>query len=367
MSQFCAFAPLLSAGLKSWTLLKCDVAVLTWSDLGSWQWIQLCLFVAAAVGPYLHAIKRGTPFSLATVLSLVLCYLVQLVGLGGWVLARGIPVQSLLYAEPLTQSSMIEWHRFISAAWVHGGPTHLLGNVIVIGLCGLPLEQRLGRVRWSVVYLVGAIGGNLFWMLAHLGQYAPALGASGAAFGLLGAYLSAWPNDEIEFPLILIRAWPVWMIAMLRLGLELVFVFSESSGLTPADGVANLAHVGGFFAAYVIARPLARGGLIPPEIDDGGPSAGGLEAAKNRALKHRMGDLSIDPWSTAVFSLEGTAVRTLERLRAEGDELETRQAWLDLLAEQAPCPVCEQPLTCELVRQVPVLRCTVDGKHIDWP
>ena len=154
---------------------------------------------------------------------------------------------------------------------------------------------------------------------------------------------------------------------MLRLGLELVFVFSESTGLTPSDGVANLAHVGGFFAAYAIGRPLARGGLIPPEIDDGGPSAGGIEAAKNRALKQRMGDLSIDPWSSAGFSLEGTAARTLERLRAEGDELETRHAWLDLLAEQARCPECNQPLICEMVRQVPVLHCTADGKHLDWP
>ena len=80
-----------------------------------------------------------------------------------------------------------------------------------------------------------------------------------------------------------------------------------------------------------------------------------------------MGDLSVDPWSAAGIPLESSATRTLEKLRAEGDELETRHAWLDLLAEQAPCPVCEQPLTCELVRQVPVLHCTVDGKHLDWP
>ena len=39
------------------------------------------------------------------------------------------------------------------------------------------------------------------------------MGASGAAYGLLGAYLS-WPKDEIPFPLILIRPWPVTVIAL---------------------------------------------------------------------------------------------------------------------------------------------------------
>ena len=181
------------------------MGVATWSELNAWQWIQVILFLSSMFAPYIYAFRTNTSFTLATVFSLVLCYLVQLFGLIGYVFVNAKLAETVFWAEPSIQTNFLEWHRFFTAAWVHSGPTHLFGNVIVIGLCGVPFEQRLGRWRWLILYLIGALGGNLFWMLAHIGEYAPAVGASGAAFGLLGSYLATWPNDEIMFPLILIR------------------------------------------------------------------------------------------------------------------------------------------------------------------
>ena len=249
-------------------------------------------------------------------------------------------------------------HRLISAAWLHAGLVHLLGNVLVIILVGVPLEQRLGRGRFLAVYLIGVLGGNVGWSLANWESWVFCIGASGAAFGLLGCYLACWPRDEIEFPLILIRRWPVAWIALFKFALEIM------QYPTATSNVAHLAHITGFIACYVFAKPIAKGGLVPIGTVDSGPSAKGGQEAQHRAIKSRMRDLSTDPWDD---KLTGSARRTLQRLREEGDELETRQAWLEQLAEQAQCPVCEADLTTQKIDEITILRCTIERSHIEWP
>ena len=94
------------------------------------------------------------------------------------------------------------FHRLVTAGWIHADWIHVLGNILVIALVGVPLEQRLGAKRWMIIYVLGLLGGNLAWWGTHMDSLTPALGASGACFGLLGAYLACWPNDKIIFPLI---------------------------------------------------------------------------------------------------------------------------------------------------------------------
>ncbi len=65
---------------------------------------------------------------------------------------------------------------------------HLLLNMYALYLFGPPLEAALGRLRFIVLYLVSALGGSaLSYAFSQPGD--PSLGASGAVFGLLGAYL----------------------------------------------------------------------------------------------------------------------------------------------------------------------------------
>jgi len=251
-----------------------------------------------------------------------------------------------------------EMHRYITAAWLHASTIHVLGNALVIILVGVPLEQRLGRGRFLAIYLIGVLGGNIGWTLANWGSSTPCLGASGAAFGLLGCYLACWPRDEIEFPLILIRRWPVAWIALFKFGLEVLQYPTSTSN------VAHLAHITGFIACYVLAKPIAKGGLIPIGTEDHGPSSKGGQDAQHKAIISRMKDLSTDPWDG---DLTGPALRTLQRLREEGDELETRQAWLEQLAEQAQCPVCKGDLDAVEVDGIAVLRCRLDSNHLEWP
>ena len=150
--------------------------------------------------------------------------------------------------------------------------THVLSNILVISLVGIPLEQRLGWRRFTIIYFVGLIGGSVAWVLFNFESSRPALGASGAAFGLFGAYLAGWPKDEIPFPLILIRKWPVFYLALIYFALEVMRAYSIYGLDRPSD-VGHMAHLGGFILAYVLLTVGGERGPVPLGIEDGGPSS----------------------------------------------------------------------------------------------
>jgi hypothetical protein len=256
----------------------------------------------------------------------------------------------------------------LSAAWLHADWIHVLSNILVIALVGIPLEQRLGGRRWLAVYFLGFIGGNLAWVLSHPDSLNPAIGASGAAFGLLGAYMACWPEDKVEFPLLFfIRAWPVWLIVFVRLGLEVWQMYSLQSGTAGESDVAHMAHVGGFFLAYVLARPIAKGAPSSLDSIDGDATQSQRTQALLSKAKQSMGGLDDDPWFAADKPLEGEAARILLRLREEGDELETRRAWLEELSEHTICPVCDGEMKTEMKGENCRMRCVVSGSHVKWP
>lgn len=80
-----------------------------------------------------------------------------------------------------------EYYRLLTAAFLHANLLHIALNMYAVYLFGPPLEAALGRVRFVALYLVSALGGSaLSYAFSAPGQ--PSLGASGAVFGLLGAF-----------------------------------------------------------------------------------------------------------------------------------------------------------------------------------
>ncbi len=342
----------------------------TWSQLEPLDFIWILLIFATAIWPFISAVLNKTSVALAMVLSLLLVHFIKYaLSLFDAPLFGFEPIHLFSMVPVIFDVSMIDSisnsHRFITAAWLHGDFIHVLGNVLVIALAGVPLEQRLGTKRWIAVYFLGILGGNIAWVATHPGSNVPAIGASGAAFGLLGAYMACWPDDKIEFPLLfLIRAWPVWSIAFVRLGLEIFQMYSIQTGTAGESNIAHMAHVGGFFLAYALARPIAKG-APSPLFETSDPFSN--ETATRSVRTSQMGSLDNDPWSEGSRDLHGNAARILARLREEGDELETRRAWLEELAENVVCPVCEGEVVVQAERGDSRLKCTTSAKHINWP
>jgi membrane associated rhomboid family serine protease len=80
-----------------------------------------------------------------------------------------------------------EYYRLITSAFLHGGFLHLALNMYALYLFGPEIEAALGRWRFTALYLVSAVGGSV--VSYTFGQpFQPSVGASGAVFGLLGAY-----------------------------------------------------------------------------------------------------------------------------------------------------------------------------------
>ena len=273
---------------------------------------------------------------MAMTLSLLFGYIVQL--FWGWTLDSSQLTE--LYLRVVMVPALVESghiHTLITSGFVHSwnSPLHVLGNIVIIALVGIPLEDRLGRGKWLISYAIGLLGGSIAWTLANGGSYTPALGASGAAFGILGAYLCGWPQDEVYFPIILIRKWPVQFIALFYFGFE-IFKAWQVYGLSQASHVAHIAHFGGFILAYATLPILKKNIEWEGEIE--------------------LGEI------TAENPFEGVD-ELVKRLHDEGDEKETRQAWLEEIADRANCPVCGGKLHLKRMR----IRCESDPSHVAWP
>ncbi|MFP5220488.1 MAG: rhomboid family intramembrane serine protease [Actinomycetes bacterium] len=88
---------------------------------------------------------------------------------------------------PLAGVAMGEYYRLVTAAFLHAGVLHLGLNMMALVFLGPPLESALGRGRFLALYLLSALGGSVAaFLLAPPNTLG--VGASGAIFGLFGAY-----------------------------------------------------------------------------------------------------------------------------------------------------------------------------------
>lgn len=296
------------------------------------------LWIVAIIGPLAWSWYHKASIAMAMTLSLLFGYIVQL--MWGFILGKYTSDWWELYIRVFMVPSLVEnghFHTLITSGFVHSwnDPLHVLGNIIIIALVGIPLEERLGRGRWLISYMIGLLGGSLAWTLANGGSLTPALGASGAAFGILGAYLCGWPEDEVYFPLILIRKWPVQLIALFYFGFE-IFKAWQVYGLSEVSHVAHIAHFGGFILAYATLPLLKKGIEWEGEVE--------------------ITEITQENPFEGVDDL-------VKRLHEEGDQKETRQAWLEEIADRATCPICGGSLHLKKMR----IRCVADSSHVAWP
>lgn len=137
----------------------------------------------------------------------------------------------------------------VTYAFLHGGFTHLLLNMLMLFFFGPRLEERLGSRTFIWFYLACGVGGAL--LSFALGPSARVVGASGAIYGVVVGFARYWPRENIY----------IWGILPVQARILALFLVASSllSGLGGAeDGVAHFAHLGGLVAGWIFLRSWER-------------------------------------------------------------------------------------------------------------
>ncbi|WP_411290707.1 rhomboid family intramembrane serine protease [Sphingorhabdus sp.] len=149
----------------------------------------------------------------------------------------------------------------LSAAFLHGGVAHVVMNMLMLLLIGKIVERVLGGVPYLALYLVSTyVAAGTEWLASVMAwpmsadMMAPAIGASGAISGIIGAYVLLFPNKKP-------RAWgpvPAALARPLHLTLAWIALNLALGFVGPGLGIriAIWSHIGGFVAGLLLARPL---------------------------------------------------------------------------------------------------------------
>ena len=171
-----------------------------------------------------------------------------------------IPVE-ISEGQLLVQHPVPLYGTILTSMFVHGGLFHLAGNMLYLWIFGDNVEDRLGRFRFLLFYLLSGVGAAAAQILSDPHSKIPMVGASGAISGVLGAYLLLYPHARV----VTLVAFG-WFIRLIEIRAVFVLGFwilvQLASGLltwgAQVGGVAWFAHVGGFVAGLVMVIPLRR-------------------------------------------------------------------------------------------------------------
>lgn len=128
-----------------------------------------------------------------------------------------------------------EWYRIVTSGFLHSGLLHLGLNMFLIYILGSEIERAVGRARYVCIYGVSLLAGSLGSMLLEPGT--PAVGASGAGYGLMAAFaVLAWSRGN--------KLWETGIGGLILL--NVLFTFT-------APNIAIGGHLGGFAGGTLVA------------------------------------------------------------------------------------------------------------------
>jgi len=219
--------------------------------------------------------RRATPFQFATIAMLAIC-----VAVWGWEfnLSREdfegafysfglVPAFLFGYRVPPPELAIIPAELTIfTSMFMHGGWSHIIGNMIYLWVFGSSLEEACGHVRFVIFYLLCGVGAAIGQAMVDPAGTIPMIGASGAISGLLAAYMLVYPFNRVTVLFMFIGIFKIRLPAMIVVGLWIAYqiyeMFAAAAAPDPAvGGVAWTAHVGGFATGAVLIFFLRRPGV----------------------------------------------------------------------------------------------------------
>jgi membrane associated rhomboid family serine protease len=212
--------------------------------------------------------------------------------------------------------------QLFSSMFVHADFFHLLSNLIILLAFALPFEERIGHRRFLLVYLLSGLIGALVQVGVSSGSPILLMGASGAVFGVIGAFAASYPNLIVPLPvpllfIMIFMRIRVWVGAILFGALQLLYLSFVASDAASADNTAYFAHIGGL----------------------GGGILAGFMLVRGKVRAHRS-PVAVDLGALGPFASDTGTSQALAQMKANHDEPQIFQAWLDRFFRTATCPTC---------------------------
>lgn len=206
--------------------------------------------------PLGDASRRPVRMPVVTLLIILLNVFVFVLELKG-----GEPFVMHWAAIPEQVISGHRWITVLTAMFMHGGWSHIIGNMIYLWAFGPEIEDAMGRVRYPVFYLLGGFVAMLAQIIASPHSTVPNLGASGAIAAVMGAFIVTYPRDQIRsILLILVFVTITFIPAVVLIGFWFLIQLFNAGAVAHVQtgGVAYLAHVGGFIFGAATCRLFER-------------------------------------------------------------------------------------------------------------
>jgi membrane associated rhomboid family serine protease len=152
------------------------------------------------------------------------------------------------------QGSLLGYLPFITSTFLHGSWMHLIGNMWILWLFGDNVEDKMGKLRFLLFYLLCGLLASITHYAFNLTSQVPVVGASGAVAGIMGAYFLMFKHATVLtlVPPFFLFNFPAWIY----LGFWAVSqVYGGAAGLLTAGAesqVAFWAHIGGFAAGMTL-------------------------------------------------------------------------------------------------------------------
>ena len=157
-----------------------------------------------------------------------------------------------------TSLPAIDWITILTAMFMHGSWSHILGNMVFLWAFGPEIEDSMNPLRYLAFYLPGGLVAMLAQVAVSPSSTVPILGASGAIAAVMGAFLVTYPRDQIQGALLIIFVFV--RVTFIPAGLLIGFWFLTqlfnvgSVAAVQTGGVAYMAHVGGAIFGALTAR-----------------------------------------------------------------------------------------------------------------
>jgi len=209
----------------------------------------------------------------------------------------------------------------ITAMFMHGGSMHIMMNMLVLILLGVPFEERIGSRSFLLIYFISGILGSLITASVSVynqeGLDTLNIGASGAVFGIMGGFALLYPRDEIPMllgPIFLHRV-PVILATIVFVAMETLYV-----GMNTQDGIGHGTHMASFIAGVFLSP------LFP----------------KKSIIEKQSVNFDII-YLTKLYDNSKQGEYELQMLK-EADEPELQSAWLETFLEKQTCLECSNKL-----------------------